>query len=107
MRASRRSVAGLPAQQARVVELREDLEWARQVCIIAALLPYAAPRLPQDVLGCFNAQQKKISPLPKDLAYQASLYKRRQKHRAESLVPLPRQPMSSESLERNNRGGRS
>lgn len=106
MRASNNSIAGLPALQRRVNLLKDEVERQRRRGVVAALLPYAAPRLPDELFVCFDEHQRKIMPLPKPYAYQASLYKRRQKHRAESLVPLPRQPMSSESLERNNRGGR-
>lgn len=47
-----------------VRDLEQQLEDARRMAIITALLPYAAPRLPEEVLACFDEQQRQIRPLP-------------------------------------------
>jgi len=101
MRASKRSVAGMPAHQARVAELRDELEWQRQRAVLIALMPYAARRLPDNVLRCFDDQQRQVKPLPKQ--FEA---RRRLIERLEGLIPQQRKPLPAEVLERNNRGGR-
>jgi len=89
MRASRRDVAGIPAHQARVTDLREQLEWQRQQTIIAALMPYAAPRLPHAILRCFDENQVRVRILPPAVLQSSMDYRRRQLDRA---VPKPRKP---------------
>lgn len=91
MRASRRDVAGIPAHQTRVTDLREQLEWQRQQTIIAALMPYAAPRLPMAILRCFDANQVRIRILPPAVLQTSMDYRRRQVERA-APVPKPRKP---------------
>jgi uncharacterized protein YdeI (YjbR/CyaY-like superfamily) len=70
--------------------LLADLEHARQDGVAAALWPYAAPRLPDEILACFDAEQRQFRPLPA----QAAEYARRRS--PGPLIPLPREPAPGE-----------
>lgn len=103
MRASKRSVAGVPAHQMRINELREELEWQRQLTIIAALMPYAAKKLPPEILRCFDGNQKRIRLLPTDILKDSMAYRRRQIMRGDPKeFPLQREIRHRRSLPKHD-----
>jgi hypothetical protein len=67
--------------------LLDDLERLRQDCVYLALRPFAAPRLPDDMLRCFDAYGRQIRPLPEQVAERA------RRTRPGLLIPEPRRPM--------------
>jgi hypothetical protein len=71
---------------------RADMSMDDIVRLLRPLRPYAAPRLPADVLACFDRKQRQIRPLPRQSSYQWA-------QRLKVRIPTQRRPDPSEQSE--------